>query len=107
MTLASKLTERVTIQQRLMSDDGFGGKTISWSDVITVFAQVEPIYSVAFSERVVGEQISAIGGYRVMLRYRADISASMRLVWKGRLLLIHSLHESDQVLSLLTYEENL
>jgi len=107
MTLASKLTERVTIQQRSVSDDGYGGKNISWSDVATVFAQVDPLYSVALNERVAGDQISAIGGYRVTIRYRNDVNASMRLIWKSHTLLIHSLHEIEPALSMLTYEENL
>ncbi|MES2983913.1 MAG: phage head closure protein [Pseudomonadota bacterium] len=106
MTLASQLTERVSIQQQVRVDDGYGGQTVSWSELANVFANVTPVY-VSDSERVIGDQLNARAGYRVKVRLRTDIKASMRVVWKSRTLVIHSLHETGEALSILTYEENL
>lgn len=106
MTLASKLTERVTIQYPLMSDDGYGGKTSVWTDLASVFAEVIPVY-VGISERVIADQPAAKAGYRVNIRARSDINAAMRIVWKTHTMVIHSLHETNETLSMLTYEENL
>ena len=106
MSFASKLTERVTIQYPAMSDDGYGGKTIAWTDLATVFARVIPVY-VGISERVIADQTAATAGYRVNIRVRTDVTAAMRILWKSHTLGIHSLHETDHMLSMLTYEENL
>ena len=106
MTLASKLTERVTIQYPAMIDDSYGGKTIAWTDLVTVFAEVLPVY-VGITERVIADQTSATAGYRVNIRARTDVTAAMRVIWKTHTLPIHSLHETEHTLSILTYEENL
>ncbi|MFM9889771.1 MAG: phage head closure protein [Rickettsiales bacterium] len=104
--LASNLTERVTFQQQSASDDGYGGQATAWADVLSVFAQVQPIYSNVGEDEVAG-QPNARAGYRVIIRARSDINAGMRIVWKSHTLRIHSLHEVADTLSILTDEENL
>lgn len=104
MSLSSELRERVRIEQRVVVDDGYGGQTISWSELATVFAEVDPIYT-AQGEREWAEQRYASAGYRVRMRVRTDVNASMRLVWKSHVLSIHSIHEQGEVLSILTNEE--
>lgn len=104
MTVSSTLRERVRIEQRAVSDDGYGGQTASWVELATVFAAVEPIYT-AQGEREWAEQRNASAGYRVRMRVRTDVDASMRLVWKTHVLAIHSIHEQGEVLSILTNEE--
>ena len=105
MTLASQLTEWVTIEQPGESDDGYGGKTISWSELATVYAQVKPILSTS-PERLVAAQANTMAGYWVTIRLRSDVAVGMRIVWKSHALTIHSLHENSTTLSILTYEEN-
>lgn len=106
MSIASLLRERVRIEMPVAMDDGYGGKAITWNPLATVFAQVEPIF-VSQTERAVADQRSANAGYRVRMRLRQDVEASMRLIWKNHTLAIHSLHEQGEILSILTYEENL
>jgi SPP1 family predicted phage head-tail adaptor len=105
MSIASELRDRITVQQLSASDDGYGGKIANWGDVATLFAQVQPIFGNA-SERQEAGQRSANAGYRVRIRYRGDITAAMRIIWKTHTLAIHSLHEQGEILSILTYEEN-
>ena len=105
MSISSLLRERVRIERLTASDDGYGGQTQSWSELATVFAQIEPIY-VGQTERVIADQRSANAGYRVRVRLRNDVEASMRIIWKNHVLAIHSLHEQGEILSILTYEEN-
>lgn len=102
--LASRLRERVTIEQQQTVDDGYGGKTVTWDALTTVFAEVVPMQQ-SVRERSLAEQIRAVAGYRVTIRARSDVDASMRLQWKGRVMQIHSLHAVDSELQLLTYEE--
>ena len=106
MSYASLLSERVTIEQPTQTDDGYGGKSISWAELATCFAQVEPVLSNAQSEQVIGGQVSAYTGYRITVRVRTDVTAAMRILWKTHTLQIHSLHEQGEVLSILAYEEN-
>ncbi len=106
MSIASLIRERVTIQLPTESDDGYGGKTVSWTDLTTCFAQVQPLY-VTQGEHLVADQVTAYAGYRVTLRVRTDVTASMQILWKTHTLKIHSLHEQGEVLSILAYEENL
>lgn len=104
--VSSRLRERVTIQQLSVAADGYGGQTRSWVTLATVFAEVEPVYSIQ-SEKEVADQRIANAGYRVWIRLRTDVTASMRIQWKSHVLTIHSLHEQGELLSILTYEENL
>lgn len=106
MTLSSTLRERVTIQQLSATNDGYGGRTQSWVTLATVFAQVQPLYSIT-GERAMADERTATAGYRVNIRARTDIAASMRILWKTHTLLIHSIHEQGEITSILTYEENL
>lgn len=106
MTLASQLTERVRIEKPTASDDGFGGQNVVWSELATVFASVLSFNTYA-RERTLGEQNVSVAGYRVRIRVRDDVDASMRVIWKNRTLAIHALHETSTVLELLTYEEHL
>lgn len=75
---AGLLRDRVTIQQPSFAPDGQGGSVTSWSTLATIWAQVVPV--------AVGEQLSegAIGArqvYRVIVRYRGDLAATMRVLW--------------------------
>jgi len=107
MSSASDLKERVRIERPTSSDDGYGGKTITWNEVATVFAEVMPVQgAITERERLVAGQRSAYAGYRITVRLRTDVTAAMRVVWKTRTLLIHSLHEREAFLSMLCYEEN-
>ncbi len=61
MSFVSELTERITIQQPSLVDDGYGGQTVSWSDFVSVFAQVAPVYA-NWREQDVAGQLDAAGG---------------------------------------------
>ncbi len=104
MSVASLLRDRVTIQYQSVSEDGYGGQVVSWVELATVFAQVESLFS--GQDGVVGNQRNANSAYRVSVRVRTDVDASMRIIWKTHTLTIHSLHEQGEILSILTYEEH-
>jgi SPP1 family predicted phage head-tail adaptor len=105
MSIASQLNQRVRIEYLAVADDGYGGKTGSWTELATVFAAIEPVYS-SVGEEPVGDQLQARAGYRVKMRYRGDVDAAMRILWKSHILTIHSLHEAGELLNILTYEED-
>ncbi|HYH39919.1 MAG TPA: phage head closure protein [Azospirillum sp.] len=79
-TQPGDLDQRVTIQSETRADDGYGGSTLAWSTVATVWAQVWPVSG---KERVQAQQIEAPAMYRCKIRRRGDVTAGMRVVWRS------------------------
>ncbi len=102
--LASRLRERITLERPERTEDDYGGGEIAWTAVATVYASIKPIIGTA-REIARADQVVAIAGYRITIRLRDDVDASMRILWKSRMLMIHSLHESATTLEILAYEE--
>jgi SPP1 family predicted phage head-tail adaptor len=103
--LSSLLREPIQIEYPENEPDGYGGTTRSWQVLATVFARVESLESVV-RERMLGDRPVASAGYRLTIRYRPEVNAAMRIRWKSHVLLIHSLHEHAETLTLLCYEED-
>lgn len=74
------LSERVTIEQQTTVSDGAGGRSRAWSALATVWADVRPK---AGRERAQAAGLEAPATYEFTLRRRADLTESMRLVWRG------------------------
>ncbi len=75
---AGQLRHRVTIQQKIISQNSFGEEVVTWSDVATVWAAVEPLRGQEFIEaRQAEAEITA----RIRMRYRSDVRPDMRVVW--------------------------
>ena len=102
--VASRLKERVRIERQQQAADGFGGVSINWVEVAHCFAEVVPM-SASARERAVADQALPVAGYRVRVRHRNDVDASMRVQWRGRTLAVHAVQWQDDYLELLTYEE--
>jgi SPP1 family predicted phage head-tail adaptor len=105
--LASQLSERITIEEPIATEDGYGGQTIEWEELTTVFAEVKPLFAYYGTRRVIADRPEADPGYRVTMRLRSDVTPAMRLIWKTHTLQIHSLHETETALVILAYEERL
>lgn len=105
MNIASQLNQRVRIEKATTTSDGYGGWVPGWVELVTVFAQVEPLY-IGQSETAEAGRRSGSAGYRVRIRARSDVTAAMRVIWNSHTLAIHSIHDQGELLNLLTYEEN-
>lgn len=90
---AGKLRHRVTIQQLVKTDDGYGGIVEAWQDVATVWAAVEPLRG---SERYRAQQVQAELGHKVTMRYRAGIKPQMRLLYNGRVLEVEAVIDVEE-----------
>lgn len=75
---AGQLRERVTIQSKTTVADGEGGRTPTWSTLATVWAQVEAL---RMGERLQATALGSALVWRVVMRYRADVTPQMRLQW--------------------------
>lgn len=83
-----KMRERVEVQQPLVSRTAIGETTERWATTETRWASVEGVSSREYLQR--GQEQSEIT-HRVRMRYVPGITSRMRLVWRGRALLITSL----------------
>ena len=92
MMRAGELRHRVTIQQKIVTRDTFGGEVVTWADVATVWAAVEPLRGREFLD---AKQIQAETAYRVRMRYRSDVDTDMRIVWDSRTLEITAVLDVD------------
>lgn len=90
-----RLRHRVTIESSAVSTpDGLGGGTRTTSTVATVWARVEPLRG---DERQIAAALRGQVTHRVTIRYRADVTASMRLVWQGHTLAIREVKQPDAI----------
>lgn len=82
-----ELKDRVLIAKQSATTDTQGGRAVTWVDLISGnasswtkwWAKVEPI--VTDETLPASTAITALQTYRVILRYRADITAKMRVLW--------------------------
>lgn len=93
---SGRLRERVTIQQRTMASDGMGGQTETWSTLATVWAGVLPRQANREALVIAANQLQARSGFDVRIRYRDDVSPSMRVSWRGNTLEVESVSDPDQ-----------
>lgn len=83
-TAIGSMRERITLQEEVRTEDGAGGFTTSWADLSftpSVWARVEPLEG---RERLQAMQVDARASHRVTVRYRSDLKASQRIVWRSR-----------------------
>lgn len=90
---AGSLRHRVTIQQRAATQDGFGEPSDTWTDIATVWANVQPLRG---EERFTAQQMQAAIDHKVTMRYRAPLSAQNRLMFGARILDIESVVNIDE-----------
>lgn len=75
------LVERLRIERRTVTENELGEQVGGWQPVTTVFARAEPIRS---RELVAAGQLQSAGDVRFIIRYRPDVTADMRAVWRGK-----------------------
>lgn len=80
---AGRFRERVTLQQALRVRDPGGATSDTWSDVVTVWASVEPLRGKEF---FAADQMQEAVDYRVTIRYRTGVDRKMRVMWRGQAL---------------------
>lgn len=85
---AGRLDSRVTIQRRIETlDPDYGSSEVAWSDLATVWAEVQDMIP-SRAERIAEGVAIARRPCRVRMRWRGDLDSTMRLVVDGRQLRI-------------------
>ena len=99
------LRHRITFEKPVKVADGYKGHTVTWQDVITVWASVDPLSG---REYFYAHQIKAEVSHRVRIRYNEKVSTEMRIKHKDRYLMIESiidLKERREIQEILAKEE--
>lgn len=96
-TTAGDLVDRVLIQTETTTDDTQGGHPATPVTLATVFANVRASRA---SEQQQAQAIGSHVDYSVTIRYRADVTPAMRLIWtpyqgSARTLQIVGVHPID------------
>lgn len=77
---AGELDRRITIESRTESRSTTGAATYTWATLATVWAKVKPVRGQEyFAASQVNAQVDAI----FTIRYRADITRTMRISYGG------------------------
>lgn len=95
-----RLRKRVTLEARSASQGTAGQPAGTWAPVATVWASIEPLSG---REMLAAEAAQSEVSHRVTLRYRAAITAAMRVNYGGRyfnIRAVRNINERDDVLIL-------
>ena len=106
---AGQLNHRVRIQQPSVVKDALGAPTQTWTDVATVWADIQPISG---RETRMADRIAAEVSHQITVRYRPAFGdpqsvAQMRLLHRDRVFAIHAalnVDEADVAVTLLATE---
>ncbi len=79
------LKQRITLQALSRSADGGGGFTGGWQNITLnpeVSASIVPLSG---SEQLRFHQLETTVTHRIIVRYRTDITAAMRIMWQDKI----------------------
>lgn len=91
---AGDLNRRITIQSGTSAKDPFGQPFIAWRDVCGTWAAIRTVTS---------KEVYALGAgftsqvtHTITIRYRPDISSTMRIIYRDRTFLIQAVSDPDE-----------
>ncbi len=90
--ILGSLRQKLILQEQTLTPAGGGTFTSSWADIATLWGELKPQNG---EETVFAERMQATQKWRVRVRYRPDISPSHRLLWRGEILNIRAVRDSD------------
>ena len=73
---AGYLNKRITIQAKTITRDSFGGETIIYTDLDTIWANIK---TVSGKEYYLANQINSEVEFEITVRYRTDINTTRRI----------------------------
>lgn len=82
MIAAGKLNQRVTVQQKqVVRNAANGEESVTWQDVVTVWAEAIPLRGNAF---FAANQQQHTVDVRFRVRRRSGLAVNQRLIWRGQ-----------------------
>ena len=111
-TTSSRLRHRLTLQQEVQTPDGAGGYVRTWEDMAELWAEIISLTG-DITRRGIGNESTVAGqlqsekSHRILLRYRAGVTAGMRMRFETRafnIVYVSNRDEANEVLELLVNE---
>ena len=93
MDIIGQMRERVILQSPTNTLDEIGASTVTLTPLATVWARVTPV---DLKERDESGRQAAFGAYQVVIRYRNDIAYTLQVTWRGRLMNISEVKNTDE-----------
>lgn len=80
-----KFDQRIQFQRKTSTQDPVSGaQIVVWVPVVDCWASIDAIKAAdRYIEKERSDQITASCDYTIWIRWRSDIDADMRIVWKG------------------------
>lgn len=76
-----EMDQLITIQRETLADDGYGGQTVTLTNVATdLFCHVRPRSGKEGEEY---QRLNAEATYMFVIRYRDDLREDDRIIWNG------------------------
>lgn len=88
-----RLRHRLMLEAPVAAADGLGGHLVTWVEIATVDALVEPRSE---SSRFGADQTREETTHRVTLRHRPDVASGSRFRFGARILEIVTVHDPDE-----------
>ena len=89
---AGDLNRRITLQARGSTRGSYGQQSNTWTDWATCWARIEPSDG---REMVAAQAVNAETSHLVTIRYRAGVTAAMRVVFGARIFNVLSVIEPE------------
>ncbi len=101
---AGQLARRLRIQTRASTQDTFGGQQWIWTDLITIWADIQPLSG---RELESAQHMASEISHQITVRYQpifADtrVVAGYRALYKGRIFNIHASMNEDEKNAVIT-----
>lgn len=90
---AGRLRHRITLQTRSATLDAAGNRPAAWTDDATVWGAVEPLSG---RELIAAQAAQSEVTHKLTLRWRAGVTAAMRVAFGSRTFEILSLANRDE-----------
>lgn len=95
---AGQLSHRIRIQQPTAVKDALGAPTQTWTDVATVWADIQPISG---REARIADRMAAVVSHQITVRHRSEFNdpkwvAQMRVLYRARVFSIHAALNEDE-----------
>ncbi|MCM3411231.1 phage head closure protein [Metabacillus litoralis] len=95
----AKLRHRITFQREQETVDKDGFSSVSYVDVITVWAQAKTVSGREYHQAAATQNERAT---RWIIRYRRDLSEDMRVLFEGKVFDIEAILPDDELKKTLT-----
>lgn len=90
---AGEFNRRIFFQRAVTTDDGYGGKPMTWINCGEAWAKIEPLSGNEYFE---AHNIQNVVSHRITIRYRTDIREDMRISAGGEAFEIESILDIEQ-----------